>query len=285
MTTFRPTSDEADRLALEDVPHADLTTEALGIADRRARIGFTARDPLVVAGIGIAEALIARAGGRVERFVEDGAAAAPGTVLLTATGSAGALHRTWKQAQTTVEILSGVASAAREMVEAVAATGRSVPVACTRKAFPGGRRMLAAAIRAGGCVVHRHGLSETVLVFAEHRAFLPDEPLAGLVARLRAAAPEKKLVIEVATPDEALAAARAGFDVVQTEKFSPADLAATVAMVKAEHPTAVIAAAGGIHPGNVGAHVAAGADVIVTSWPYGARPRDVAVTLSPDRDG
>lgn len=285
MTTFRPTCDEADRLALEDVPHADLTTEALGIADRPARMRFTARDALVVAGIGIAEALIAREGGRVERLVDDGMAVAPGTVLLTATGPAGALHRTWKQAQTTVEILSGVASAAREMVEAVAATGRAVPVACTRKAFPGGRRMLGAAIRAGGCVVHRHGLSDTVLVFDQHRVFLPEEPLAGLVARLKAAAPEKKLVIEVATPDEALAAARAGFDVIQTEKFSPADIAVTVATVKAERPAVVIASAGGIHPGNVGAHVAAGADVIVTSWPYGARPRDVAVGLGPDCDG
>jgi len=45
--------------------------------------------------------------------------------------------------------------------------------------------------------VHRLGLSETVLVFPEHLAFLGDEPLPALVARLARAAPEKKLIIEV----------------------------------------------------------------------------------------
>jgi len=47
--------------------------------------------------------------------------------------------------------------------------------------------------------MHRLGLSETVLVFPEHRGFLGDEPLAETVQRLRSAAPEKKLVIEVTT--------------------------------------------------------------------------------------
>ncbi|MGK3933824.1 hypothetical protein ABI069_14675, partial [Enterococcus faecium] len=73
--------------------------------------------------------------------------------------------------------------------------------------------------------MHRLGLSETILVFPEHRVFLGEEPLATTALRLRSAAPEKKLVIEVTSHEEGLAAADAGFDVIQTEKFSPVDLA------------------------------------------------------------
>jgi molybdenum transport protein len=43
----------------------------------------------------------------------------------------------------------------------------------------------------------------------------------------------------------------------------------------------LIAAAGGIHPGNAGDYVRAGVGLIVTSWPYTQPPRDVAVTLGP----
>lgn len=275
------TRSELEALLAEDAPHGDLTTLSLGIDTRPAVMRFSARADMVVAGIGIAQGLIELVGGAVRVLVEDGQAVVPGSALLVAHGPAGSLHRAWKQAQTTMELLSGVATAARAVVEAAAASGRRVPVACTRKTLAGSRALLVGAIRAGGAIPHRLGLSETILVFAEHRAFLPDLSPAEMVARLRDAAPEKKLVIEVATPDEALAAVEAGFDVIQMEKFTPAAVARTAELVKPRHPRVVLASAGGIDPTNAGSHVAAGADMLVTSWPYTARPRDVQVRLEP----
>ena len=102
-----------------------------------------------------------------------------------------------------------------------------------------------------------------------------------MVRRLRVAAPEKKLVIEVADADAAIRAADAGFDVIQMEKFAVAEIERTVDGVRARRPGVVLAAAGGIDPDNAGPHVAAGADMLVTSWPYTARPRDVQVDLRP----
>src|SRR5687767_15464202 len=46
--------------------------------------------------------------------------------------------------------------------------------------------------KAGGAIMHRLGLSETILVFPEHRAFLGDMPLAAVAERLRRSAPEKR---------------------------------------------------------------------------------------------
>lgn len=275
------TRSELEALLAEDSPLGDLTTLSLGIDRQPAVMRFSARADMVVAGIEIARGLIGIAGGEARLLLEDGASVESGTALLVAHGPAGALHRAWKQAQTTMELLSGVATAARAVVEAASIEGRRVPVACTRKALAGSRSLLIGAIRAGGAISHRLGLSETVLVFAEHRAFLPDLSLVEMVARLRDAVPEQKLVIEVATPREALAAAEAGFDVIQMEKFAPPEVARAAELVKPRHPRVVLSSAGGIDPTNAGAHVAAGADMLVTSWPYSARPRDVQVRLEP----
>ncbi len=87
-------------------------------------------------------------------------------------------------------------------------------------------------------------------------------------------------MIEVKTADAALAAAVAGFDVIQAEKFSPAEVAALVKRIASMAYTRarpIIAAAGGINAANAAAYAEAGADVLVTSSPYLAKPRDVQV--------
>ena len=208
-----------ERLLAEDVPHTDLTTEALGIGAVQGRMEFRARGAMTVAGIDIAGALISHAGAEASVQVPPGARAEPGDLLLSAVGPAAALHLSWKAAQTLTEILSGIATATRALVDAVEAVNPDVKVACSRKTVPLTRQLSAMAVRAGGAIAHRLGLSETILVFAEHRVFLPDASLKELAARLRREAPEKKLGIEVATVAEAREAIEAGFGIVQLEKM------------------------------------------------------------------
>lgn len=265
---------EIERLLAEDVPAGDLTTEALGIGDAAGEMTFSARGEMVVAGVDIAVAMME--GLSVSRQVRDGDRLAAGAPILAARGTAADLHRGWKAAQTLVEILSGIASATRAVVDAAG----GVPVATTRKTVPGARALSQLAVKAGGGILHRHGLSETILIFPEHRAFLGQESLASLAARLRRTQPEKALAIEVGSLDEAVEAATSGFDVVQLEKFSPEAVARLIGRLPPAGSRARIAAAGGIDPDNAGAYAAAGADLLVTSWPYTARPRDVAVRIT-----
>src|SRR5271169_3324240 len=222
------TRTELEHLLVDDVPYGDLTTEALGIGTAAGTMEFAARDQMVVALTEDAAAMIELCSCRVELLAPSGTVLQPGMPILKAHGSAAGLLQSWKVAQTLIEIWSGVATAAREIVDAAAAVAPQIAVACTRKNIPGTKRFAVAAVRAGGAVMHRLGLSETVLVFPEHRAFLGGEPLRETVHRLRHAAPEKKLVIEVASIEDAVAAAAAGFDVIQAEKFSPAQIAALV---------------------------------------------------------
>ena len=264
-----------DRLLAEDVANGDLTTLALGIGAIAGVMEFRARGDMVVAGTEIAADMIARVGADASVRMPSGSKVKAGTLLLTARGTAAALHQSWKAAQTLTEILSGIATATRALVDAVDAVDANVRVACTRKTVPGARQLSIIAIRAGGAVPHRLGLSETILVFAEHRVFMPGVSLKEMAARLRREAPEKKLAIEVTTAAEARDAMEAGFDIVQLEKMTPAE----VASLKEGAHTGLLAVAGGVTPANAGDYVRAGAGLIVSSWPYTAKPADVAVTI------
>jgi molybdenum transport protein len=126
--------------------------------------------------------------------------------------------------------------------------------------------------------MHRTGLSESLLVFAEHRLFLGQERPAETVARLRRQNPEKRVVVEVTTREEALAWAEA--DVLQLEKLTPQEVAEVGAALAEIGSIALVAAAGGINVGNAGAYARAGARLLVTSAPHQAAPRDVQVRFT-----
>lgn len=269
-------SDHAlSRMLDDDAPCGDLTTDALAIGELPGRLSFHARHAMTLCAVEEAARLFQLAGATVEWAAVSGQQLAPGARLLTAAGGAGSLHRAWKTAQTLVEWASGIATSAA----AIVAAAGPVAVACTRKNVPGTKVLSAKAVRAGGATMHRLGLSETLLVFAEHRLFLTASP-AETVARLKRREPEKKVVVEVGDEAEALAWALAGADVLQLEKFPPSQVAAVRAALGAHGLRCLLAAAGGIHAGNAADYVRAGADLLVTSAPYSAPPRDVQVDFS-----
>ncbi len=272
--------DQLRSLLNDDVPLGDLTTFLLGIGAKRGVITFSARQPMVVAGSEEAGRLLALEGAAPSTLSASGTWLEAGAPILRAAGSASALHRAWKVAQTLTEYASGIATVARRIVDAAEAGRAGTAVVCTRKTMPGAKAISVKAILAGGALPHRLGLSETILIFAEHRAFLGDETAAATIARLHRAAPEKKVVVEVASIDEGLHWAAAGADVIQTEKFSADDVLLLSARLKAAQSRTLIAAAGGINASNAGAHAAAGADILVTSAPYSAPPLDVAVRIT-----
>lgn len=265
---------ELARLLGEDLPYGDLTTDALGIGKHEAVASFRARFGMSVCAVEEAARLFVLAGASPTVLCPSGSVVEPGTALLEVTGTASALHRVYKTAQVMMEWSGGIATAAAAIVAAAA----GVPVACTRKSVPGTRALSAKAVRSGGARLHRLGLSESLLIFQEHRLFVDEEP-AQSIARLKRLEAEKKIVVEVADEAEALLWARAGADVLQLEKFLPEQVQACRRLVDAECMQVKLAATGGVHAANAAAYVAAGADLLVTSAPYYAPPRDVKVVF------
>jgi len=266
-----------DTLLSQDAPAGDLTTHALGIGLRRGRITFAARTDMVVACAEEAARMLERAGVSAVLLHASGDRIAAGTVFLEGQGPAAGLHLAWKVAQTLVEYASGIATRTRRIVEAARAVNPDIVVACTRKNFPGTKEISVKAVLSGGAQMHRLGLSETLLVFPEHAVFFDGPPDLRTLKRRH---PEKKLVVEVASADDALAAAEAGADVLQLEKLAPDEVADIVRRTAGLTPAPVIAAAGGINESNAAAYAATGCAVLVTSAPYFAGPVDVKVAMS-----
>ncbi len=280
MSPFALPDSLLESLLQDDTPFGDATTWGLGIGDASGRLMFRARHAQVACCTEEAARMGALRGLHLDgALVSSGTTVAAGTLLLTLTGRAADLHGVWKPAQTLMEYASGIASATADLVTAARRGNPQVPVACTRKHMPGAKTLSVKAILAGGAVPHRLGLSETLLVFAEHRAFLSSESATDIVARLHRSWPERQMVVEVANAEEAATWIDAGADVIQLEKCSPDTVAAVVR--QAASRAVKIAAAGGVNAANAEAYARAGAHILVSSAPYSAAPRDVAVTLAP----
>lgn len=268
-------------LLREDLPHGDLTTEALGLGREPARIRFAARGDMVPAAIDAAARLLQLCGVTIDAMLPSGRRVPAGAELLVGHGPAAGVLAGWKLAQTLVEACSGIATATEGIVQRLRAAGHDTPVACTRKNFPGTRRLAAEAVRAGGGVMHRLGLSETLLVFPEHLALLRPDQVAARLAALRAAQPEKRLVVEVGSLEQALQMAGFGAEVLQLERFTPQQVAQLRSRLQQVGLQVRLAPAGGIHAGNALAYADAGADLLVSSAPFFAPPADVQVTIGP----
>ncbi|WP_116132722.1 ModD protein [Tropicimonas sp. IMCC34043] len=276
---FFTDDDTLARMLKEDLPNGDLTTRSLGIGLRDAYLTMRARNDMTVCASEEAARMFGLLGVETELLCSSGTEVAAGRPILTATGTADAIFAGWKVAQTLMEWASGVATSAARLVAAARAGNPATIVACTRKPVPGTRALSLKAVVAGGAAIHRTGLSDTVLLFPEHRAFGGPEGLGLQIDRLRRLCPERRIVVEVGSLEDALLAADRGADVVQLEKFAPGDVAATAAALGPDWP-GTLAAAGGVSEANARDYAASGAHVLVTSSPYYARPSDVAVTIA-----
>jgi molybdenum transport protein len=83
----------------------------------------------------------------------------------------------------------------------------------------------------------------------------------------------------VANEAEAAIWIDAGADVIQLEKCPPETVSAVIRLATGR--SVKIAAAGGVNLANAEAYALAGAHLLVSSAPYSAAPRDVAVLLAP----
>jgi molybdenum transport protein len=278
--TFLISTPRLEAMLREDAPYGDLTTQALGIGEARGQAVLRAGATMTLCCAEEAEALFRLAGSTdVHRVAASGALLEEGGTILTAEGPAGALHQAAKVAQALMEVASGVSSRAAR-IRAEARTARpDIVVACTRRHLPGIKDIMLKAVMTSGCVPHRLGLSDSVVVLAQHRAFLGREPAHRWVSRMRAAQPGRKLMVEAESVDEAVLLAHAGIDSLQCDKLTPEQFA-EVARALAGHSTRpLLAAAGGIDESNAAAYAAAGADMLITSAPFSAVPLPVKVSM------
>ncbi|MEF2593516.1 MAG: ModD protein [Eggerthellaceae bacterium] len=270
-----------DYFISEDVPYLDLTSEVLGVADQAGEMEYYTREECVLAGTDVVRRIARNLGCEVVAVRFDGDRIAAGESFMTLRGPASALHQVWKVGLNTFDHLSAVATKTRQMVDAAHEANPRCEILTTRKSMPGAKDLLTAAVRAGGAWPHRLGLSETVLVFDHHIAFLGGfDAFVERLPEIKRRCVEKNLFVE-AGEEQARILARAGVDGIQFDKVPVERLASLVEELRAIDPHLTLIAAGGINPGNAAAYAATGVDGLATTAPFSAKPLDMSVHMRP----
>jgi molybdenum transport protein len=264
----------------EDVPYMDLTTWALGIGDCPGKLAYYCRQETVLCGMEEVRRICGKLNVEVTRSAASGEQVGPDTVFFEAAGSAEDLHKVWKIGLNILEYASGIATRTRKLVERIHAVNPRVSLVTTRKNFPGTKELAIKAVLAGGGVPHRLGLSETLLIFGQHRNFLADQSeLVAKISEIKTRVCEKKVIAEVDGLTEALMLAGAGIDGVQFDKVAAAELREWISRLRVVRPELTILAAGGVTESNAAEYAATGVDALVTTAVYFGKPADLGTAI------
>jgi nicotinate-nucleotide pyrophosphorylase (carboxylating) len=272
-------ADTLERLAYaalaEDVGEGDVTTDSIVDADADGSAELLVKEPGVVCGIGIVEAVFRALDPDlvVEMLVEEGTLVESRTAVVRVSGSLRAILTGERTALNFLGRLSGIATLARRYVDEVDGTG--VAILDTRKTTPGLRVLEKHAVAVGGGRNHRFALDDGVLIKDNH--LRSAESIRDAVERTRAAT-HLPIEVECDTLDQVSEAVAAGADAILLDNMSADELRAAVALANGR---ARLEASGGVTLENVRAIAETGVDEIsVGALTHSARSLDVSVELA-----
>jgi nicotinate-nucleotide pyrophosphorylase (carboxylating) len=262
----------------EDIGSGDVTTLATVPESTTATALMRSREPLVLAGLDLAEAAFRELSPEVSlvRHAQDGQHFPADSTLLELSGSARALLSAERVALNFVQRLSGVATLTAQFVAAI--QGMRAQILDTRKTTPGWRRLEKYAVTCGGGHNHRMGLFDMVLIKDNHLAALEQaspNPIAAAVQHARAHYPQLKIEVETDTLEQVDQALEAGADLILLDNMNPIQLRLAVQKCKGRAQTE---ASGGVSLASVRGIAEAGVDFIsVGALTHSARAVDIGL--------
>ncbi|MFG2139937.1 carboxylating nicotinate-nucleotide diphosphorylase [Streptomyces sp. NPDC048650] len=271
--------DVARRAITEDLDGGvDVTTLATIPQGSLATGDFTARQPGVVTGLRLAEALVSvvcTEAFDVERHVEEGDRVEAGQVLLSVRARTRDLLTAERSALNLLCRLSGIATETRRWADVLEGTGAKVRD--TRKTTPGLRALEKYGVRCGGGVNHRMSLSDAALVKDNH--VVAAGGVAEAFRAVRRAHPGLAIEVEVDTLPQLGEVLDAGADLILLDNFTPAETQAAVAAVAGR---AVLESSGRLTLATARAYAEAGVDYLsVGSLTHSVPALDIGLDLRP----
>ena len=278
-----PDAERIAAVALAEDGATDITTVLTvpaGVAGE-GRIEY--RSGGIVAGAAYADAVARACECRIEWRAPEGRTVAAGTVAGVVHGPLGRILRAERPMLNLLQRASGIATATRGYVDAVAGTG--CRILHTRKTAPGLRVLDVAAVLAGGGTRHRFDLAHEVMVKDNHWQALRREgnTLAAALAdgRRRGVA---SLQVEVETEAQLEEACAAGATRLLVDNQPPATVRAWARRAREMVPGIEIEATGGITLANVREYAEAGVDFVsVGALTHSVMAADIGLEIAPLR--
>jgi len=186
----------ATRAVGEDVGPDDVTSRLLIPPDLKATGFLVAREPCVLAGMDVAEAVFREVDGQLKwrAMAQDGEQILVGRKVAEVTGSARSVLTGERCALNFIQRLSGVATLTAEYVRQT--EGTVAKILDTRKTTPGLRALERQAVRLGGGTNHRTGLYDGILVKENHLALVSLSDLPGILRKASQDHPDLSIVVE-----------------------------------------------------------------------------------------
>ncbi len=241
----------AHRCISEDLDGGvDVTSVSTIPAIDRSTASFVVRGPGVFAGAPVLAAILETnlpSDSRIQITALDGARVQRGDVLAKVSAATVPLLTVERTALNIICRLSGIATHTSKWVDAL--TGTGTRVRDTRKTTPGMRDLDKYAVRCGGGVNHRRGLSDAVLIKDNHVVASGGVGAAVKAARSYVAAhgqPNMVVQCEIDRLDQLDEALHAGATQILLDNMSPSDMAAAVRQAKAFSESILLEASGGL---------------------------------------
>jgi len=268
-------------LALAEDGDTDITTAVTIPPGLVAEGSIEYRSGGVLAGAQFADAVARACDCRVEWRAPDGKTVRAGDVVGLVRGTLAQVLRAERPMLNLLQRASGIATATRAYVDAVA--GTSCRILHTRKTAPGLRALDIAAVLAGGGAAHRADLGHAVMVKDNHWQAIARGGGGGTLAGALADARRRgvtALYVEVESLDQLEQACAAGATRLLVDNQTPATVAEWGRRARELRPGIEIEATGGITLENVRAYAEAGADFVsVGALTHSVRGADLAIEV------
>ena len=260
---MRPLDPEAYRELVrqalaEDIGAGDITTEAIVPEEQRARGAFLVKQPCVIAGLEIAFEAFRQLDPDVlaKAFKRDGELCAANEVIARVAGNAHALLAAERVALNFLQRLSGIATKARQFVDAA---GGRITVLDTRKTTPNLRALEKYAVEAGGATNHRMGLFDAFLIKDNHVRAAGGVKAAVDLARRHRRTPSQIIEVEAQSLQQVDEALDAGADILLADNLSLDEIRETVKRARGRSKVEI---SGGVTLERMADLAASGADYV-----------------------
>lgn len=265
----------------EDIPYFDLTTHLQRVDNKKASVEIFTREDIISSCTEEAARIVKLLSCEIISFVPSLKKVKKGESLIEFRGDYNSVHQAYKLIQVLLEYSCKIATTSNKMVKIAKKVNPKCEILTTRKTFPFSKKFCIKSILNGGAMPHRLGLSETILIFKQHREiYKNEEDFFEELQRLKDVAVEKKLVVESSKLKEIKKLMKIGVDVIQVDKADIKLLEQIVLFRNKNYKHVKVIAAGGINISNVENYAKTGVDSIVTSSLYNCGMADLGAKLN-----